>query len=165
MSLHDTLDELVALIEGARSMPMSTSCVVNRAEVLALLDEIRGHLPDELDAAEEVLRRRDAVVEGGRAEAEQILAEAHEERMRLVSQTDVLLQAEREASRILSEATDDALRRRGEADAYVDGKLANFEITLNKTLVVVERGRDRLRAEHAHEEERRQAEARPMPGA
>ena len=38
MDVHDKLDELSALVEGARAMPMSASCVVNRAQVLDLLD-------------------------------------------------------------------------------------------------------------------------------
>ena len=33
------------------------------------------------------------------------------------------------------------------ADIYIDGKLANFEIVLNKTLSVVERGRDKIRGD------------------
>jgi cell division septum initiation protein DivIVA len=161
VAVHDTFDELVALVEGARSMPMSSSCVVNRAEVLGLLDELRAQLPEEIDQAEEVLRRREAVVESGRDEAAQIVAEAHEERMRLVSQTEVYAQAQHEASRIRAEAEEETRRRRDETDAYVDGKLATFEISLNKTLSAVIRGRERLRDEHADDP----VDERPLPGA
>jgi cell division septum initiation protein DivIVA len=160
VSVHDSLDELVALVEGARSMPMSSSCVVNRAEVLGLLDEVRAQLPEEIDQAEEVLRRRESVVESGRSEAERIVADAHEERMRLVSQTEVYAQAQHEASRIRAEAEEETRRRRDETDSYVDGKLATFEITLNKTLSAVSRGRERLRDEHADDP----VDERPLPG-
>jgi cell division septum initiation protein DivIVA len=161
VAVHDTFDELVALVEGARSMPMSSSCVVNRAEVLGLLDELRAQLPEEIDQAEEVLRRRESVVESGREEAAQIVAEAHAERMRLVSQTEVYAQAQHEASRIRAEAEEETRRRRDETDAYVDGKLATFEISLNKTLSAVIRGRERLRDEHADDP----VDERPLPGA
>jgi cell division septum initiation protein DivIVA len=161
VAVHDTFDELVALVEGARSMPMSSSCVVNRAEVLGLLDELRAQLPEEIDQAEEVLRRRESVVESGREEAAQIVAEAHAERMRLVSQTEVYAQAQHEASRIRAEAEEETRRRRDETDAYVDGKLATFEISLNKTLNAVIRGRERLRDEHADDP----VDERPLPGA
>jgi cell division septum initiation protein DivIVA len=160
VSVHDTLDELVALIEGARSMPMSSSCVVNRADVLGLLDEVRAQLPEEIDRAEQVLRRRESVVESGRTDAERIVADAHDERMRLVSQTEVYAQAQHEASRIRAEAEAETRRRRDEIDAYVDGKLAMFEITLNKTLSAVTRGRERLRDEHATDP----VDERPLPG-
>ena len=38
MEIHDKLDELGQLIESARAVPMSASCMVNRADVLALLE-------------------------------------------------------------------------------------------------------------------------------
>jgi hypothetical protein len=65
--------------------------------------------------------------------------------MRLVSETEVFAQAQLEASRIRGEAEDEAETMRQQIDAYVDGKLATFEITLNKTLNAVHRGRDKLR--------------------
>ena len=38
-------------------MPMSASCMVNRGEMLALLDEVRALLPEELAHAEQLLAR------------------------------------------------------------------------------------------------------------
>ena len=52
------LDEIAALIEGARAMPMSASCIVNRGELLDLLDELRALLPAELDQARRSSRPR-----------------------------------------------------------------------------------------------------------
>jgi len=145
MGLHDKLDEVVASIEGARAMPMSASCIVNRPELLTLLEELRALLPQEIDLAEQLLAGRDRVVEEGRAESDRIIAAAQEERMRLVSETEVFAQAQQEAARVVSEAHADAESMRKQVDEYVDGKLATFEITLNKTLSAVARGRDKLR--------------------
>jgi hypothetical protein len=38
-------------------------------------------------------------------------------------------------------------RMRKETDDYIDSKLATFEITLQKTLQTVDRGRERLRSQ------------------
>ena len=65
--------------------------------------------------------------------------------MRLVSETEVFAQAQLEAGRVVAEANADAESMRKQVDEYVDGKLATFEITLNKTLAAVARGRDKLR--------------------
>jgi len=145
VDVHEKLDEVTALIQSARAMPMSASCIVNRAEVITLLEELRALLPEEFDLAEQLLAGRDQVVAEGRDEADAIIAAAHEERMRLVSETEVFAQAQLEASRIRGEAQDDAESMRQQVDGYVDGKLATFEITLNKTLAAVHRGRDKLR--------------------
>ena len=45
MDLKAKLDQVVSLVEGARSMPMSASCVVNRAELLGHLDQMRELRP------------------------------------------------------------------------------------------------------------------------
>jgi vacuolar-type H+-ATPase subunit H len=145
VDVHEKLDEITVLVENARAMPMSASCIVNRAEMVTLLEELRALLPAEFDLAEQLLAGRDQVVAEGRDEADQIIAAAHEERMRLVSETEVFAQAQLEASRIRAEASEDAESMRQQVDAYVDGKLATFEITLNKTLAAVHRGRDKLR--------------------
>ena len=97
MDVHDKLDELTAVVEGARSMPMSASCVVNRGEVLALLEELRGLLPEEFRHAQMLLADRESVVDEGRREAARLLVRAEEERLSLTSQTEVVREARVEA--------------------------------------------------------------------
>jgi hypothetical protein len=146
VDVHEKLDELTELVEGARAMPMSSSCIINRAELLTLLEELRALLPAEFDLAEQLLAERDKVVSEGRDQADEIVAAAHEERLRLVSETEVFAQAQREASQVRADAEEDAESMRQQVDDYVDSKLANFEITLDKTLAAVHRGREKLRA-------------------
>jgi len=144
VDVHAKLDELTALIENARAMPMSASCVVNRTEVLEHLDDVRRLLPDELAAAEQVLRNKRAVVAEGRTEAEELIEAARAERARMLSRTDVVRDATREANQLLEGARADAERMRREIDDYVDGKLANFEVVLHKTMAAVAKGRAKV---------------------
>jgi hypothetical protein len=164
-AVQDKLDQLARLVENARSMPMSASCIVNRAEVLALVDELRELLPSELREAEWVLTDRDEVIEAGRKEAEKIVAGARAEATRLVSRTEVVQAATREAERITAEATENARQTRVEVEDYVDTKLANFEVVLHKTLTAVEKGRDKLRGRHELDQLREaDPDERPLPG-
>jgi cell division septum initiation protein DivIVA len=143
--VHDKLAELGAMVEDARAMPMSASCIVNRGEVLALLDDIQRALPEDLDRAERLLADRDTVIDLGRQEAERLVEKGRQEQQRLVSATEIAKEADEEAERILKAAQADADAIRAEVDDYVDAKLANFEVVLNKTMQAVIRGRDRLR--------------------
>jgi hypothetical protein len=53
-----------------------------------------------------------------------------------------------------------------DTDAYVDGKLAGFEIALGKTLEAVRHGRDRIQVRRAADDREVAAEdERPLPGA
>src|SRR3954453_5078527 len=129
-------------------MPMSASCVVNRADVLAQLDELRSMLPGELSHARQVLDDREAVVADGRVEADRIIEAAKAERGRMIARTEVMREATREADTLLAAARTDAERMRVEIDDYADGKLANFEVVLHKTLQAVEKGRAKISGRH-----------------
>lgn len=138
------LDEIVSAVSSARSMPMSASCVVNRAELLALLEEVRQALPSSLAQAQELIGDREQMVEQARVEADRIIGDAHAQRGSLISDTEIARRSQGEADRILAEARAEAEEVRAEADDYVDSKLANFEVVLTKTLGSVGRGREKL---------------------
>ena len=147
MEIHDRLDELQVLVEDARAMPLSASCLVNRAQVLDLIAEIRQLLPEAVHRADELLADREAVVQDGRREADRILERARAEADRMVSQHEVYLAAVSEAQLLQADVAEETALKRRETDDYIDAKLATFEITLQKTLQTVERGRDRLRSQ------------------
>ncbi|SCD42011.1 hypothetical protein GA0115236_10619 [Streptomyces sp. IgraMP-1] len=144
MDVQKKLDEIVDTVGSARSMPMSASCVINRAELLALLEEVREALPGSLAQAQELIGDREQMVEQARQEAERIIQSAHAERGSLVSGTAVAQRSQDEADRILAEARAEAEEIRAQADDYVDSKLANFEVVLTKTIGSVGRGREKL---------------------
>ncbi|MFD7711033.1 ATP synthase F0 subunit B [Streptomyces sp. NPDC059786] len=159
MDVQKKLDEIVSAVGSARSMPMSASCVVNRAELLSMLEEVREALPGSLAQAQELIGGREQMVEQARQEAERIIETAHAERGSLISDTEVARRSQNEADRIVAEARQEAEEIRAEADDYVDSKLANFEVVLTKTLGSVGRGREKLLGtgpgvdEHGYEDE------------
>src|SRR4051795_2868025 len=148
MDIHAKLDELSTLLETARAMPMSASCIVNRVEMLDRVEELRKMLPGELTTAQQILNDRGSVIAEGRVEAERIVEEAKAERARMVAKTEIVREATREADSLVAAARSDAERMRVEIDDYVDGKLANFEVVLHKTLQAVEKGRAKISGRH-----------------
>ncbi|GAA2593121.1 cell division initiation protein [Streptomyces lienomycini] len=144
MDVQNKLDEITATVSGARAMPMSASCVVNRAELLSMLEELRAQLPGSLAQAQELIGDREQMVAQARQEADRIIEGAHAERGSLIADTEVARRSQAEADRILAEARQEAEEVRAEADDYVDSKLANFEVVLTKTLGSVGRGREKL---------------------
>ena len=142
------LQRMSSLVEGARAMPMSASCVVNRAELLGMVEEVRALLPEAFTQAKGLLKDRESVIADGRAEAERLLDEARAEQRRLVEDSEVHRLAEAEAARLIEEARASSDSMRVEVEDYVDAKLANFEIVLTKTLTAVSRGREKLSGRH-----------------
>ncbi len=159
--VYTVLDDLSDMVEAARAMPMSDKCVVNRNEVLDLLDAIRQMLPVSVQEAEELLADRVGVVEEGYREAERIIAEANgqvelllqqgsAQQARLVSTHEVTQAAIVEADAIRQQAIAEAEQMRQEVDGYVEDKFAAFEASLTKTLSAVQRGRERIRERYGY---------------
>ena len=132
------------MVEEARGVPLSASCVVHRGEMLELLDEARAALPTDLESAQKLLAARDAIIEEGRVSAEQMIAMAREDVARMVEQTSIVQMARDEARKILDEARTLGEQEKQEVEEYIDGRLATLEVILNKTQDAVARGRERL---------------------
>lgn len=159
----DRIDELTAMVEQARGVPMSSNCIVNRGELLGLLDELRVELPTEIRRAQALLEERDKLIAAGQREADRLIAEGHGEHARLVSVAEVTVAAQHEANRIRAEAKASAQRRREETDQLIDTALANFEQTLQRNLAFVERSRDKLKALSEIGPYEAEDEGRPLP--
>ncbi len=125
-------------------MPMSASVVVNKTELLGLLEELEAAVDSAFSDANRVVADRDSVVDDARLKADEILAEAENEREHVFSDTEVFRVASREADQVREHARSESEALRQETDHYVDAKLANFEITLERTMEAVKRGRERL---------------------
>lgn len=144
MDSVEKLTSAITMVEEARGVPLSASCVVHRGEMLELLDEAREALPSDLESAQKLLAARDAIIEEGRVSAEQMIAMAREDVARMVEQTSIVQMARDEARKILDEARRLGDQEKQEVEEYIDGRLATLEVILNKTQDAVARGRERL---------------------
>src|SRR5258708_4151326 len=132
------------MIAGARPMPLSASVMINKEEVLELLDEALERMPDELRAARWLLKERDEFLTKTRRDADDILDAARARAERMVQRTEVVKAAEMRARKTIDAADDEARRLRLECEDYCDQRLASFENILERTLKTVAAGRTRL---------------------
>jgi F0F1-type ATP synthase membrane subunit b/b' len=160
MDLAGRLAQLEQTVRDAKSMPLSSSVLISRDEVLEMLHEMQESLPEEIKQARWVVKDREELLAKARAEGDRIIEQAHEDQRRMAMKDAVAKRAQEESARMLQEAEDTTVGMRREAEDYVDAKLAQFEIALRKiledaqgtarglakTLDQVEVGRDRLRS-------------------
>jgi F0F1-type ATP synthase membrane subunit b/b' len=160
MDLAGRLAQLEQTVRDAKSMPLSSSVLISRDEVLEMLQEMQESLPEEIKQARWVVKDREELLAKARAEGDRIIEQAHEDQRRMAMKDAVAKRAQEESARMLQEAEDTTVGMRREAEDYVDAKLAQFEIALRKiledaqgtarglakTLDQVEVGRDRLRS-------------------
>ena len=144
MDSVEKLTAAITLVEEARGVPLSASCVVHRAEMLEILDDAREALPTDFESARKIIETRDAIIEEARVSAEQLITIAREDVSQMVEQTSIVQIARDEARKILDDARETAELEKQEVEEYIDGRLATLEVILNKTMDAVSRGRDRL---------------------
>lgn len=141
---EEKLAQLRELVLNARAMPMSASCVINRGDVLAAIDEVIDHLPDEISDAQRVIDRSSAKIAEGEAERTRIVAAAKDEVGRLARESEIVKTAESVAATIRREAEHEAAALRKETDLFIDSRMAGFESVLHKTSSQVKTARARL---------------------
>jgi len=138
------LSTLRELVQNAKSVPMSASCMVNRSELMGLVDSALAALSDDLQEAQRVTSTSLETLERAQEEAKQIVAAAEDRAKYLASQGPVNQEAQRQAAEMQQQALVDAEALRREADAYVDARIASFEAGLLKTMAQVRTMRERL---------------------
>lgn len=144
MESIEKLTSAITMVEEARGVPLSASCVVHRGELLELLDEARLALPSDFESAQKVISAREAIIEEARMSAEQMISIAREDVARMVEQTSIVQLARDEARKILDDAREEGMAEKLEVEEFIDGRLATLEVILNKTQDAVSRGRERL---------------------
>lgn len=145
MSADDVVRRLRTTLEGARAMPMSSSVMINRREVLDLLSQLEAALDDSdapaSSAAKESPASEDSAAPEQVAPQTDLAAAARASRL---EESQEVREARELATRIRSDAEKESAELRTETDEYVDGQLAHLEISLTKTLDTIKRGRERL---------------------
>lgn len=140
------LRRVMEIVANAKSVPLSSSVMVTKDEVLELLEDALERLPDELRQARWLLKERDEFLAKVAREGDEILEAARARAERMVERQEIVREARMTAQRLVEEARDESRRLRLEAEDYCDQKLASFEIVLERTLKTARAGRDKLRS-------------------
>jgi cell division septum initiation protein DivIVA len=138
------LRQVIEIVEAARPMPLSASSMINKEEVLALLQATVQGLPEELRAARWLLKERDDFLAKVQTEGDQIIATSRASAEQMVQRTELVKTAEERARRVVAEAEDKAREMKLETEDWCDQKLGAMEIVLDRTMRTVASGRSRL---------------------
>jgi cell division septum initiation protein DivIVA len=137
--LYETVDELTTVIENARSVPMSGSCMVPRDHLLDLLDDLRESLPNEVQRAGRIVEQRTEILEQAQAEAERLTEETRAESEELVASArrtrdEVLGMARRSRDELIAQAQAEAEELLAQADAEAEQIVAQARVAAEALL-------------------------------
>jgi len=133
--LVDRLEELVG--EGKR-VPFSGRVMVEEVEFLALVDQLRVAVPNEIKQAQRVIRERERIVGEAQDEAVRIVQVARDRADALVSQHSIVNDARQVSEQILRDAEEERQRARGEIDVFILEQLQLVEDAVRRGMAVME---------------------------
>ena len=147
MNLMILLDQLEQTVQSSPRLPLTDKIIVDQETLLNIADKIRNALPEEVRRAEWIASEKERVLAESQKEAERIVAQAKEYVGRLLDENHITARARDEAARLVAESERQAVETRRGAAEYAIGTLTELAERLERTMKVVRRGTEELRAD------------------
>ena len=144
------IDMLYERVEDAKSPALKPNLsMVDRDEVLDLLDELRAQLPVEIKRAQELLAAREKFVDEAKRDVDRMMRQAELDAKTKVSDSEVLYAAKEKARQIIARAEDRSRQLCQVANEYAEDALARTEEAVQAALDEVKQSRVRFRTASA----------------
>ncbi|MCE2462747.1 MAG: hypothetical protein J4F46_02375 [Dehalococcoidia bacterium] len=157
MDISNVIDRLEALVTTSGKMPASRNRVVDEGKLTELVEQLRLTIPQDVRAAQEIIERKDAILNQAQADARRIRGEAEEEYRVKLDQNELMTTARQKSAALLEDAEykansivqrseAESKSNRAEADAYAVQTLRNLEREMSALLGSVRKGLDTMGA-------------------
>lgn len=143
MEILQIIDELEDVVD--KSFSLFGFALTNKEDLLALVDEIRLKLPDELKQAKWVKEERQRILKEAEQESEKIIESTKEKVEMLIDDHEITRAAKSRAAEILQDAQNTEAEMRRNAVMYADGLLSRAENVSISLLSEVQESRKQLK--------------------
>ncbi len=148
--MNNNIDSILMMMEemldSAWSVPMSHGkSLVDVEKFRELIEDIRLHLPTEIQKAQEIVNDRKIILDDAKKEAEMVIRVAEERSKKLIDQNEIVKQAQAKANEIMSNSQLQARELKKATGDYVDAMLRSSEEQLSKTLNEIRSKRQSLK--------------------
>jgi vacuolar-type H+-ATPase subunit H len=128
MKVLELLDEIEEICETSSSMPLiSNKIVVDKAEMIEIVKEVRQALPDEIEQAKFIKNERQRILEEAKQEYELLIKDAEKQAEAMVEQHEITEQARARAQEIMNNTEAQVKKLKMNTFEYIDGKLGAFQ--------------------------------------
>ena len=145
MEILELIDKLEAMAGQSRRVPITGRAMIDADRLLELIDQMRLAVPRNVQEGQEVLERREQIINQTTLDARRIRATAEQDARHLVEDSEmvkiakrrseeIIAEAEAKAKRLLTAVETDAKNRRAGANKYSLEALTELE---EQTLAVL----------------------------
>lgn len=144
--IETVINDMEEFIEGCNMQLLSqTKIVVEKDELLAMLDDLRDAIPKEIAESRKILSNQDEILRQSQAQAESRMAEVNRMAEQLVDENEIMQraynaademerQARAHADDIIARATNEANNIRSSAISYTDEVLRNLQAIISHAI-------------------------------
>jgi len=134
MDLLELFNELEDIVDKGVSVPLSGRCLLDKEELLEIIEEIRNNLPDDLKQAKWIKSERDRILAEAKAEADKIIKTANEQIIEMVDENEITKKAMNRANDIMVKAQSESKATKDASIEYTDYLLENVERVVTNVL-------------------------------
>ena len=117
--IEEIIDSIYDFVENCKPTAFSqTKIVVQKDELLDLIDELKRRTPDEVKRYQKVIANRDNIIKQAEEDAADIVEEARERAQEMINETEIMQQAYKQANDLIQNATAESTKIRNDADEY-----------------------------------------------
>ena len=134
----ELINELEDLIDKGFPVPFTGRCLLDKDELLELIQEIKLKLPTDLEQAKWIKAERENIINDAKKEAEEIIKTANDKLIALIDENEITKQAAEKANSIVERANADAKTTKNESYQYADRLLENVETVAHRAIYELE---------------------------
>ena len=123
----ELLDELEEVIAQGASVPFSGRCILERDELMDIVQDLKLKLPDDLKQAKWIKEDRQRILNETQTEADDIIKAANEKGISMINEHEITQQAMEQARQIIDKAKAEAKEIIDSSYNYADRLLETVE--------------------------------------
>ena len=147
VEVMELIETLYSMVTEAWGVPLGNDkCIVERENVLEILNEIKTRIPVELAEAKRLVSARDEFIGNAKREAESIRKNAEDKARAMLEEQEIVRVAKQHSAELVSNAEYKSKELRRVANEYVDEILRRTEETVGSALKSINQSRASFRS-------------------
>lgn len=130
----EMLDQLEDIIENSHNIPLIGKAMIDKDELLDIIQELRLKMPDDLKQAKWIKGERQRILLEAQKEATSIIKSAEDKIISMINENEITKKANEAAEEIVKNANTRAREIRNATKQYIDDALSESEMVLERTL-------------------------------
>jgi len=145
MDILNLLERIEDIIEEASKFPLSNKVMIDKEEILEVINEVRLKLPDEINRASWVAKERQRILNEAQVEADELIEKVQDQQRYLIEDNEITKQAQKYANQIIQDAERKANDMKMGAYNYSDDILAKLQEKIREINNIIENNREVLK--------------------